>query len=265
MDLAGRDVDEVAGRRLERVLDAGRAVACSWPRRTGCRSTSRSRRGGGPGSGRRARSRRSTNTAAPTRPSAPRSRSSAPCPACWPIVVCRSAGEMRVGHRPMIRAGTIGRVPTWTPDPARFPRFALLDGPSPLAPLPRLSAALGGGTELWIKREDLLPLAFGGNKLRNLEFLVGAALAEGADMPRHVRPALVEPRPADRRGRRAGGPRGPPRPVRTAGRPAQSRASCSTSCSARRSTMPPRTTEPSARRSWSASWRSCGRPAGGRA
>jgi L-cysteate sulfo-lyase len=72
-------------------------------------------------------------------------------------------------------------VPTWTPDPARFPRFALLDGPSPLAPLTRLSAALGGRTELWIKREDLLPLAFGGNKLRNLEYLVGAALAEGAD------------------------------------------------------------------------------------
>jgi 1-aminocyclopropane-1-carboxylate deaminase/D-cysteine desulfhydrase-like pyridoxal-dependent ACC family enzyme len=47
--------------------------------------------------------------------------------------------------------------------------------------LPRFSAALGGAAEIWIKREDLLPLAFGGNKLRNLEFLVGAALAEGAD------------------------------------------------------------------------------------
>lgn len=34
---------------------------------------------------------------------------------------------------------------------------------------------------MWVKREDLLPLAFGGNKLRNLEFLLGAALAEGAD------------------------------------------------------------------------------------
>jgi 1-aminocyclopropane-1-carboxylate deaminase/D-cysteine desulfhydrase-like pyridoxal-dependent ACC family enzyme len=81
----------------------------------------------------------------------------------------------------MIRAGTIARVPQWTPDPDRFPRFALLDGPSPFAPLPRLSAALGGRAELWIKREDLLPLAFGGNKLRNLEFLVGAALADGVD------------------------------------------------------------------------------------
>jgi 1-aminocyclopropane-1-carboxylate deaminase/D-cysteine desulfhydrase-like pyridoxal-dependent ACC family enzyme len=64
---------------------------------------------------------------------------------------------------------------------AALPRFDLLDGPSPLAPLRRLSAALGGTADIWIKREDLLPLAFGGNKLRNLEFLVGAALAEGAD------------------------------------------------------------------------------------
>ncbi|MDF2733797.1 MAG: D-cysteine desulfhydrase [Chloroflexota bacterium] len=62
-----------------------------------------------------------------------------------------------------------------------LPRFRLFDAPSPLAPLHRLSAALGGRTEIWVKREDLLPLAFGGNKLRNLEFLVGAALADGAD------------------------------------------------------------------------------------
>jgi 1-aminocyclopropane-1-carboxylate deaminase/D-cysteine desulfhydrase-like pyridoxal-dependent ACC family enzyme len=64
---------------------------------------------------------------------------------------------------------------------AALARFALLDGPSPLTRLDRLSAALGAGAEVWIKREDLLPLAFGGNKLRNLEFLVGAALADGAD------------------------------------------------------------------------------------
>jgi D-cysteine desulfhydrase family pyridoxal phosphate-dependent enzyme len=70
-------------------------------------------------------------------------------------------------------------VTTWTPDQPRFP---LLDGPSPFQPLPRFSAALGPDAEVWIKREDLLPLAFGGNKLRNLEFLVGDALAEGADV-----------------------------------------------------------------------------------
>ncbi len=67
------------------------------------------------------------------------------------------------------------------PGIAALPRFPLFDGPSPLAPLRRLSAALGGRAEIWVKREDLLPLAFGGNKLRNLEFLVGAALADGAD------------------------------------------------------------------------------------
>jgi 1-aminocyclopropane-1-carboxylate deaminase/D-cysteine desulfhydrase-like pyridoxal-dependent ACC family enzyme len=70
------------------------------------------------------------------------------------------------------------RVP---PAIAALPRFPLLDGPSPLQRLPRFSAAIGGSADVWIKREDLLPLAFGGNKLRNLELLVGAALAEGAD------------------------------------------------------------------------------------
>jgi 1-aminocyclopropane-1-carboxylate deaminase/D-cysteine desulfhydrase-like pyridoxal-dependent ACC family enzyme len=63
-----------------------------------------------------------------------------------------------------------------------LPRYPLLDGPSPLQPAARFAEALGGGFELWLKREDLLPLAFGGNKLRNLEFLLGDALAEGADV-----------------------------------------------------------------------------------
>ncbi len=68
-----------------------------------------------------------------------------------------------------------------TPALEALPRFRLHELPSPLARLERLEHALGDRAELWIKREDLLPLAFGGNKLRNLEFLVGAALAEGAD------------------------------------------------------------------------------------
>jgi len=71
---------------------------------------------------------------------------------------------------------------TEPPGIATLPRFRLFDGPSPLHRLPRFSAVLGGGADVWIKREDLLPLAFGGNKLRNLEFLVGAALADGADV-----------------------------------------------------------------------------------
>lgn len=67
------------------------------------------------------------------------------------------------------------------PDLPNLPRVALLDGPTPLQPLLRLSEAFGGRVELWVKREDLGPLAFSGNKLRNLEFLLGAAIADGAD------------------------------------------------------------------------------------
>ncbi|HET9457566.1 MAG TPA: pyridoxal-phosphate dependent enzyme, partial [Candidatus Limnocylindrales bacterium] len=74
------------------------------------------------------------------------------------------------------------RSPEPPPAVAALPRFELVGGPSPLARLERFSAALGGGAEIWVKREDLLPLAFGGNKLRNLEFLVGDALARGCDV-----------------------------------------------------------------------------------
>jgi 1-aminocyclopropane-1-carboxylate deaminase/D-cysteine desulfhydrase-like pyridoxal-dependent ACC family enzyme len=62
-----------------------------------------------------------------------------------------------------------------------LPRFPLIEQPSPSHLLPRFSAALGGRVDVWAKREDLIPLAFGGNKLRNLEYMIGAALAEGAD------------------------------------------------------------------------------------
>ncbi len=64
---------------------------------------------------------------------------------------------------------------------ARFPRRRYTPGPTPLEPMARLSAHLGGGVELWIKRDDLLGLAGGGNKTRKLEFLVADALAHGAD------------------------------------------------------------------------------------
>jgi len=64
----------------------------------------------------------------------------------------------------------------------RFPRQPLLFGPSPLQPLKRLSAHLGGDVELWAKREDCNSgLAFGGNKVRKLEYLAAEALAQGAD------------------------------------------------------------------------------------
>jgi D-cysteine desulfhydrase len=59
-------------------------------------------------------------------------------------------------------------------------RYPLLDGPTPLQHLPRLSKAIGG-VDVFVKRDDLMGIALGGNKLRKLEFLLGAALAEGAD------------------------------------------------------------------------------------
>ena len=62
-----------------------------------------------------------------------------------------------------------------------LPRVRLLDGPTPLQPMERLGAALGGRAELWIKREDAGPLPFSGNKLRNLEFVLASAIADGSD------------------------------------------------------------------------------------
>ncbi|MFI0806225.1 D-cysteine desulfhydrase family protein [Streptomyces echinatus] len=54
--------------------------------------------------------------------------------------------------------------------------------PTPVEPAPRLAAALGlGPDDLWVKRDDLTGLGGGGNKIRKLEWTVGAALAEGAD------------------------------------------------------------------------------------
>lgn len=62
----------------------------------------------------------------------------------------------------------------------KLPRFPLAQLPTPLESLPRLSRELGG-PELLIKRDDQTGLAFGGNKTRKLEFLVGQALEQGAD------------------------------------------------------------------------------------
>ena len=64
---------------------------------------------------------------------------------------------------------------------ADFPRYPLLFGPSPIHPLERLTAHLGGAA-IWAKREDCNSgLAYGGNKTRKLEYLVPDALAQGAD------------------------------------------------------------------------------------
>ncbi|MFI8964765.1 1-aminocyclopropane-1-carboxylate deaminase [Streptomyces sp. NPDC053493] len=67
------------------------------------------------------------------------------------------------------------------PTIADFDRYPLLFGPSPVHPLRRLTAHLGGAS-LWAKREDCNSgIAYGGNKTRKLEYLVADALARGCD------------------------------------------------------------------------------------
>ncbi len=60
-----------------------------------------------------------------------------------------------------------------------IPRIGIALLPTPIEPMPRLSAALAG-PRLLVKRDDLTGLAFGGNKTRKLEFLVGDAQSQGA-------------------------------------------------------------------------------------
>ena len=52
--------------------------------------------------------------------------------------------------------------------------------PTPLHPLPRFSAWLDAGVEVWVKRDDLTGVALGGNKLRKLAYLVADAINQGA-------------------------------------------------------------------------------------
>lgn len=65
---------------------------------------------------------------------------------------------------------------------AKFPRYPLTFGPTPIQHLKRLSAHLGGKVQLYAKRDDCnSALAFGGNKTRKLEYLVPEAIAGGYD------------------------------------------------------------------------------------
>src|SRR6266498_2093076 len=62
----------------------------------------------------------------------------------------------------------------------RFPRLGLVQLPTSLEPMKRLTAHLGG-PRLWVKREDAIGLGFGGNKLRKLDYVLHEAVAGGAD------------------------------------------------------------------------------------
>ncbi len=64
----------------------------------------------------------------------------------------------------------------------KFARYPLTFGATPIEKLSRLTEHLGGGVELYAKREDCNSgLAFGGNKLRKLEYIIPDAIASGAD------------------------------------------------------------------------------------
>lgn len=61
------------------------------------------------------------------------------------------------------------------------PALPLVPTPTPVHEMARLRAALGGGPRLVVKRDDVIPFGFGGNKVRKLAFVVAQAVAEGAD------------------------------------------------------------------------------------
>ena len=64
----------------------------------------------------------------------------------------------------------------------QFPRVSLGHFPTPLEPMDNLRRALGGGPRLFIKRDDCTGLAFGGNKTRKLEYLMGEAVEQSAQI-----------------------------------------------------------------------------------
>ena len=91
---------------------------------------------------------------------------------------------------PVTRRGSSPELPMSSSSPAvvmsrsvagvgKFPRLRLGHTPTPLDAAANLGRMLG--VEIWIKRDDCMGLAFSGNKLRQLEFHLGEALARGAD------------------------------------------------------------------------------------
>lgn len=64
---------------------------------------------------------------------------------------------------------------------AAMPRVRLFSGRTAIQGLPNLAKHCGGGASLFVKRDDCTELAFGGNKVRQLEFYLGEAVAQDAD------------------------------------------------------------------------------------
>ena len=102
---------------------------------------------------------------------------------------------------------------------AKFRRLGLAHLPTPLEPMKRLTAHLGG-PRLWVKREDATGLGFGGNKLRKLDYVLHAGDLERRRHDRLGRRRAIEQPAAGRGGGGQARPRLPsrrlPRPARTA-------------------------------------------------
>ncbi len=82
---------------------------------------------------------------------------------------------------PLMYSATSSLTEACPVDLEQFSRVALCHQPTPVEPMTRLSATLGG-PNIFVKRDDCTGLATGGNKTRKLEFLVGEAIAQNADM-----------------------------------------------------------------------------------
>jgi len=68
---------------------------------------------------------------------------------------------------------------------AVLPRVSLATLPTPMTEVPRFAEWVGRGIRMFLKRDDLTDMGLGGNKLRKLEFSLGAARAEGCDVVVH--------------------------------------------------------------------------------
>ena len=95
---------------------------------------------------------------------------------------------------------------------ARFPRLELVPSPTPLEKLERLSAHLGGAVEIYAKREDCNSgLAYGGNKLRKLEYIIPDAIAGGRQAARRRASSSSGTSSCSRRRTGISAPSSPPR------------------------------------------------------
>src|SRR3954452_20034524 len=97
----------------------------------------------------------------------------------------RAAPDVECGEqRRALPASCPGAIDERIPRDMRLassPRFPLVTGPTPLQRATRLEKALGPQSpRIYIKRDDLTGLAYGGNKARKLEYLVADALKQGA-------------------------------------------------------------------------------------